>query len=208
MGAAGRLRPHRQPRLPKAAVGPNDGYEQLNSNPSEQIWRADLEINDTVLLRAVVGTMRLRPFRGDRLRVMDLDAALSWAAGRTEAVIITIRRDGRSQSSDISYGLTDGVFGISITNGRAKTANMRRDPRVVLHLSDRASWSYLSFDGTVELSPVATEPCDATCDALVEYYQQVAGKAHPDWNEYRLAMVDEGRLLVRFTPTSVVGQIH
>ena len=139
---------------------------------------------------------------------MDLDTALSWTAGRTEAAIITIRRDGRAQSSDISYALSDGLFRISITDGRAKTANMRRDPRVVLHLSDRTSWSYLSFDGTVELSPVATEPGDATCDALVEYYQSLAGQPHPDWNEYRLAMVDERRLIVRFTPTSVVGQIH
>ena len=139
---------------------------------------------------------------------MDLDTALSWAAGRTEAAIITIRRDGRAQSSDISYALSDGLFRISITDGRAKTANMRRDPRVVLHLSDRTSWSYLSFDGTVELSPVATESGDATCDALVEYYQSLAGQPHPDWNEYRLAMVDERRLIVRFTPTSVVGQIH
>ncbi len=139
---------------------------------------------------------------------MDLDTALAWAADRTDAVLITIRRDGRPQSSDISYSLADGVFSISVTDGRAKTANMQRDPRVVLHLTDRASWSYLSFDGTVELTPPTTDPGDATGDALVAYYEAVAGKPHPDWSEYRQAMVDEGRLLVRFTPTSVVGQLH
>jgi PPOX class probable F420-dependent enzyme len=139
---------------------------------------------------------------------MDMDTALSWAAGRSDAIIITIRRDGRPQSSDISYHLLDGVFTISVTDDRAKTANMRRDPRVVLHLTDRPSWSYLSFDGSVELSAPAAAPDDATCDALVAYYEAAAGKPHPDWDEYRRAMVDEGRLLVRFTPTSVVGQVN
>lgn len=139
---------------------------------------------------------------------MDMEAALLWASARTDAVLITIRRDGRPQSSDISYHLADGVFAISVTDGRAKTANMRRDPRVVLHLTDRSSWSYLSFDGTVELMPSAAAPDDATADALVEYYRAVAGEEHPDWDEYREAMVTEGRLIVRFTPTSVVGQLH
>ena len=139
---------------------------------------------------------------------MDLDTALVWAATRSDAVLITLRRDGRPQSSDISYHLADGVFSISVTDDRAKTANMRRDPRVVLHLTDRPSWSYLSFDGTVQLTPPAAAPDDATSDALATYYEAVAGKPHPDWDEYRRAMVDEGRLLARLTPTAVVGQIN
>lgn len=146
---------------------------------------------------------------------MDLDTALSWAAERTDGILITIRADGRPQSSDISYnidpagiGRGSAAFDISITDGRAKTVNMRRDNRVVLHLTDRPSWSYLAFDGTVTLSDVATTPDDGVCDALVGYYEAVAGKPHPDWDEYRAAMVSEGRLLVRFTPTSVVGQIR
>lgn len=139
---------------------------------------------------------------------MELDKAMQWAAARDQAVLITIRSDGRPQSSDISYFVENGGFTISITDSRAKTANMRRDPRVVLHISERAAWSYLAFDGTVTLSPVATEPDDAACDALVDYYEKVAGKPHPDWDEYRRAMVDEGRLLVTVTPKSVVGQIR
>jgi len=139
---------------------------------------------------------------------MELAPALAWAAGRSGAVLITLRRDGRPQSSDISYALEDGRFIISVTSDRAKTANMSRDPRVVLHLSDPSSWSYLSFDGTVELSPAAVAVDDPTSDRLVAYYELVAGKAHPDWAEYRQAMVDEKRLLVTFTPASVVGQIN
>lgn len=139
---------------------------------------------------------------------MELDAALEWAQSRQHAVLITLRRDGRPQSSDIVYDYRDGVFAISVTSDRAKTANMRRDPRVVLHLTERDSWSYVSFDGLVELSPVTTSPDDAASDALVEYYEGVSGAPHPDWDEYRAAMIAEGRLIASFTPTSAVGQIN
>ena len=139
---------------------------------------------------------------------MELTPAMTWAGERKNAVLITIRKDGRPQSSDIAYTVGDGAFEISVTADRAKTANMRRDPRIVLHITDPGSWSYLSFDGTVELSPVTTSVDDATADALVAYFENVSGRAHPDWAEYRQAMVDEGRLIVTFRPTKVVGQIH
>lgn len=139
---------------------------------------------------------------------MELEAALQWAGDRKNGVLITIRRDGRAQSSDIAYTVVDGAVWISVTADRAKTANMRRDPRVVLHLTDPGSWSYLSFDGTVELSDVTTAVDDNTSDLLVKYYERVAGQAHPDWDEYRQAMIDEGRLVAIFTPNSVVGQTH
>lgn len=138
---------------------------------------------------------------------MDLDTALTWAAGRSAGILITIRRDGRPQSSDISYALSNGVFRISVRDHLAKTNNIRRDDRVVLHVTDRPTWSYVSFDGTAELSAVAADPGDESVDELVAYYRAVAGE-HPDWSEYRGAMVAEGRLLVRFTPRSAVGQLH
>jgi PPOX class probable F420-dependent enzyme len=138
---------------------------------------------------------------------MDLADALSWAGRRSDGVLITLRRDGRAQSSDISYWLHDGQFWISLTADRAKTANMRRDPRVVMHVTDRSSWSYLSFDATAEVGPVAAAPDDAASDELVAYYRAVAGE-HDDWDDYRAAMVRDGRLIVRLTPHSVVGQIN
>jgi len=138
---------------------------------------------------------------------VQLAEAIDWAAGRQVGALITIRKDGRPQSSDITYALEGDTFIISITDDRAKTHNMRRDPRVVLHLSDPASWTYLSFDGTVELLPTTTNPGDATSDALVAYYRAAAGE-HPDWDEYRRAMVDQKRLVARFTPTAVVGHIN
>ena len=139
---------------------------------------------------------------------MDLASALVWASQRKNGVLVTIRRDGRPQSSDIVYAIGGGVVRISVTADRAKTRNLERDARAVLHLTDPASLSYLSFDGTVELTPVTTAPDDATADELAALYTAVTGEEHPDWAEYRQAMVDDGRLVVRFTPTSVTGQIH
>lgn len=139
---------------------------------------------------------------------MDVPEAIEWAAQRSLGALITIRADGRPQSSDIVYDLDEGAFVISVTEGRAKTANLRRDPRAVLHVSDAKSWSYVSIDGTVELLATASSPDDATCDALVRYYERVTGKPHPDWEEYRRAMVDERRLVVRFSPRAATGMIR
>lgn len=139
---------------------------------------------------------------------MDISEAADWARSRQHAVLITIRADGRAQSSDVVYALDGETYLVSVTDNRAKTANMRRDPRIVLHLSEPGSWSYVSLDGTVELSPVTTEPGDATSDALCAYYEAVAGGPHDDWDDYRRAMIEEKRLLARFTPSSAVGQLH
>lgn len=139
---------------------------------------------------------------------MDLSTALEWAGQRKHATMITLRKDGRAQSSDVVYVLDDGVFVVSLTESRAKTKNMRRDNRVVFHLSAPDQWSYLSFDGTVEMTDATTSVDDAVNDELVQYYEDISGGPHPNWDEYRNAMVDEGRLIARFTPASVVGQIN
>ncbi|NNE94409.1 MAG: PPOX class F420-dependent oxidoreductase [Acidimicrobiales bacterium] len=139
---------------------------------------------------------------------LDIDEALEWAAGRTPAVLITIKRDGSPQSSDVAFAVIDGEIVISITDDRAKTANMRRDPRVVLHITSPAEWSYVSFSGEAVLSPVAGDPHDSTVDQLVQYFERVTGGAHPNWDEYRSAMVDDKRLVARLRPTRAVGQIR
>jgi len=138
---------------------------------------------------------------------VELDQAIAWASGRKNAVLITLRNDGRAQSSDITYLVTGGTIVISLTATRAKTANMRRDPRVILHITDPGSWSYLSFDAVADLGPVTTAKDDEAADDLVDYYRSVAGE-HDNWDEYRSAMVSEQRQLLRLRPTSVVGQIN
>jgi len=135
---------------------------------------------------------------------MDLQPALEWAAERKNGVLITLRADGRAQSSDIVYARVDDELWISVTDDRAKTVNMRRDPRVVLHVTDPSVWGYVSIDGTAELTPVTTEPGDAASDDLVTLYRAVQGE-HPDWDEYRQAMVDQRRLVAKVHPTTAVG---
>ena len=138
---------------------------------------------------------------------LEASAAVEWAAQRRHGVLITLRRDGRAQSSDIVYGVIDGAFWISLTADRAKTVNMRRDPRVVLHVTAPDQWSYVSFDGTAELGPVTTSPDDQAADDLVALYRHVSGGEHPDWDEFRSAMIAEGRFVMRLRPLSAVGQI-
>jgi PPOX class probable F420-dependent enzyme len=139
---------------------------------------------------------------------MELSTALEWAATRHSAVLITIRRDGRPQSSDVVVAVREGVIRVSVTDDRAKTRNLRRDPRAVVHMSSPDSWSYVSFEGDVELSPVAEVAGDAACLELAQLLRDVQGEEHSDWDEFNQAMVDDKRLVVRFTPTKATGQVH
>ncbi len=138
---------------------------------------------------------------------MKLEHALDFAQQRKTATLVTLRADGRPQSSDVAYALDKNRFAISVTDTRAKTVNLRRDARAVLHISAPDQWAYVSFDGTVTLTPVAATVDDPTVNALVDYYEAVAGGPHDDWVSYRSAMVDERRLLAWFDPKQAVGQI-
>jgi PPOX class probable F420-dependent enzyme len=138
---------------------------------------------------------------------VDLAAALDFARPRHQGALTTLRRDGRAQMSNIVYALDDaGVARISVTDGRAKTKNLRRDPRSLLYVAGESHWSYVVLDGEAELSPVAERPDDATVDELVEVYRALSGE-HPDWDEYRAAMVADRRLVVRFRATSAYGML-
>lgn len=138
---------------------------------------------------------------------MDLIEAFSFVAQHRTGVLVTIRRDGRPQSSNVSYGLREGVVRVSVVDDRAKVRNLERDPRAVLHVTTSDFWSYISLDGTVELSPIASQIGDAVCEELLEVYEEVAGKPHPDRNEFHEAMVRDRRRVIRFHPTSAVGMI-
>jgi PPOX class probable F420-dependent enzyme len=135
---------------------------------------------------------------------MDLAAALSFAADRRNGVLVTLKRDGRPQLSNITYHVSDGVVRISITADRAKYRNLVRDPRASLHVSRDDFWGYVVLEGDAELSPVAADEHDATVDELIELYRAVGGE-HPDWDEYRGAMVADRRLVVRLRPTHAYG---
>jgi PPOX class probable F420-dependent enzyme len=137
---------------------------------------------------------------------VDLAPALSFAATRTHGVLVTLRRDGRPQLSNILFVPDDGEFLISVTDDRAKTKNLRRDPRCVLYVPGDDIRAYAVLDGTATLTDVATTPDDDVVEQLVSYYRRGAGE-HPDWDDYRATMVKERRLLVRFRPTSATGVV-
>jgi PPOX class probable F420-dependent enzyme len=120
--------------------------------------------------------------------------------------VTTLKRDGRPQLSNVAYtfDLQRSLIRVSITDGRAKTKNLRRDPRVSFYVSAPDFRSYVVAEGEAELTPVTKSPDDATADELVEVYRAIAGE-HPDWAEYRAAMVADKRLVLRIPVTRVYG---
>jgi PPOX class probable F420-dependent enzyme len=116
---------------------------------------------------------------------------------RHHAIVITSRRDGGPQASPVTCGVDDaGRIVIATYPERAKTRNARRNPdRVsVLFLSDDFGGPWVQVDGTAEVLDVPE-----AVDALVDYFRSISGE-HPDWAEYRQAMVTQGKSLLRITP--------
>lgn len=139
---------------------------------------------------------------------MDLDLALQYARARNQSVLTTLRRNGLPQLSNVLHHADDhGVIRISTTADRAKYANLRRRPWAAVKVDGESFWSYAVIEGDVELSAVATGPDDAAVDELVELYRSLSGE-HPDWDDYRRAMVADRRVVVRILPTRAYGQAH
>ena len=134
-------------------------------------------------------------------------ALLDLVAAGNLGALATIKRDGRPQLSNINYEYDAEAARIrlSVTDDRAKVRNMRRDARASLYVSSNDGWAYTVADGDVTLSDVATEPHDAAVEELVELYRNVRGEDHPDWEEYRAAMVADRRLVARLAITHVYG---
>lgn len=128
---------------------------------------------------------------------VDLEGLLEFVRPRHHLVLVTSRRDGSPQVSPVTGGVDEqGRIVISTYPERAKTNNARRHPDVsVLVLSDEFDAAWVQVDGTCEV----IDPPDSV-EPLVDYFRAVAGE-HPDWDEYRQAMRDQGKSLLRITPT-------
>ena len=128
---------------------------------------------------------------------VDLDGLLEFVRPRHQMVLITRRSDGGPQASPVTGGVDDsGRIVVSTYRDRAKTVNARRRPAVsVLVLSDDFGGAWVQLDGECEVLdvPESVEP-------LVEYFRNISGE-HPDWDEYRQAMVDQDKSILRITPT-------
>jgi PPOX class probable F420-dependent enzyme len=133
---------------------------------------------------------------------------LAFVAENKWGVLAAIKRDGRPHLSNVGYAYDPErqLFRVSVTADRVKTRILAADPRVTLHVASKDFWTWVAVEGTAELTPVAGAPDDATVDELVAYYRGVNGE-HPDWDEYRAAMVADRRLVVRFAPEHVYGQL-
>ncbi|MRH93461.1 TIGR03618 family F420-dependent PPOX class oxidoreductase [Nocardia sp. SYP-A9097] len=139
---------------------------------------------------------------------MDIVKAVEFARSHHKSVLTTIRKDTRPQLSNVTHWVgDDGLIRISITADRAKYFNLSREPWTALHISSEDFWSYAVIEGTAELSPVAADPGDATVEELIAYYRAVSGE-HPDWDDYRRAMVADRRAIVRITPTRAYGLLR
>ena len=123
------------------------------------------------------------------------DDVLAFLREHHRAVMATHRRDGGFQLSPVLATVdADGRVVVSSREGAVKTINVRRDPRAALCILTEQFWGeWRSVEGTVEVLslPDAMEP-------LVDYYRRVSGE-HPDWDDYRRAMRDERRVLLRLT---------
>lgn len=134
------------------------------------------------------------------------DKLLALISGNSLGVLATIKHDGRPQLSNVQYHFDphNAVIRVSIAEPRAKTRNLRRDPRASLLVDSDDGWSYAVAEGDAELTPPAADPGDDTVDALVALYRDIAGE-HPDWDEYRQAMVDDRRVLLRLPISHLYG---
>jgi PPOX class probable F420-dependent enzyme len=127
---------------------------------------------------------------------MNIDDALAFVREQHDAIMHTYRRDGSPQLSPITCNVDAGDRVVVSTRETAlKTKNLRRDPRVSLCIiTDGFYGRWIQIDGTAEVVslPDAMEP-------LVDYYRSLRGE-HPDWDDYRAAMIRDQRVIVRITP--------
>ena len=135
--------------------------------------------------------------------MIDLERAGQFLRVRHDGILATIKRDGRPQLSNILYFVDDdGRVRISVTQTRANTHNLRRDPRASLHVQGRDRYEYLVAEGTAELLEG-----EGLKEALRHYYRKVRGE-HPNWAEYDAAMVSEQRLLLSISVDRAYGQLR
>jgi PPOX class probable F420-dependent enzyme len=122
-------------------------------------------------------------------------------------VLATIKASGLPQLSPVTpfYDRQADAVQVSMTEGRAKTANLRRDPRAALEVTSDDGWAWATAEGSVTLTGPGTDPHGPEVEALVVYYRAAAGE-HPDWDEYRSVMVSDRRVLMTLAVERAYGE--
>ena len=128
---------------------------------------------------------------------MELERAREFLRANHRAVLATTRADGRPQLSPVTCGVDDAGRAIISTRETAiKIRNLRRNPAASLCVfTDGFFGQWVQVDGTVEIISLP-----AAMDLLVDYYRRISGE-HPDWADYRAAMIRDQRCVARITIT-------
>ena len=123
--------------------------------------------------------------------------------------LITLKRDGRPQASVVIHAWDPDrrAVRISVTDDRAKTRNLRRDPRASFQVVSPDLTAWAVGEGFAELTQPAADPHDDTVEALVDLYRRLAGE-HSDWAEYRAAMVADRRVVLTLPFERVYGALR
>ena len=135
---------------------------------------------------------------------MDLGSALDFLTANHRAVLATVRSDGRPQLSPVNCGVIDGAVVISSRAPLAKVANIRRRPEAsVLVTTDRFFGSWVQLEGPAE---IVDQSVPGTLDLLDDVYRAIKGE-HPDWADYRAAMIRDERVVIRISPRRASGDL-
>ena len=120
-------------------------------------------------------------------------------------VLTTFRRSGAAQMSIVTCGLFRDGVACTTTAGRAKLANLLREPRCSLMVS-QADWrGYVVLEGRARVLSAETTDAEGLRLALREVYRSAASAEHPDWEEYDRAMREDGRVAIVVEPEHVYG---
>ncbi|GAA4731942.1 PPOX class F420-dependent oxidoreductase [Nocardioides endophyticus] len=139
---------------------------------------------------------------------MEIQQALDAVRANRQAILTTIKHDGRPQLSNVLAGVgDDGLIRISTTTDRAKYVNLLRTPWAAIHVNGGDFWSYAVVEGEVTVSEVVADAHDAAADESVDLYRSLAGE-HEDWEDYRAALVRDRRVVVRVAPTHAYGMLR
>ena len=131
----------------------------------------------------------------------DLIAVLN---AKSICFVTTLMPDGAPQISQTWVGTNGEHVLINTVDTHQKTRNLRRDPRASIHVASDDGWSYAVAEGDATLTPPAAAPDDETVEALIALYRNISGE-HPDWDDYRRAMVDDRRVVLTLPISHVYG---
>ena len=132
------------------------------------------------------------------------DNIRDFISSNDKAVLSTFRRSGAAQLSIVVVGNYGDGAAFTTTEDRAKLANLRRDPRCSLLISQDSWWGFVVLEGTARVMSADSTDAEELRQALRDVYRSISGE-HPDWDEYDRAMVEDRRSVVIVIPERIYG---